>query len=81
MCNFDRKLFHISGTIHKRRLLRGVGRWGPPKGDLRRRGVDTLILVKETSFFNAQKRFQCNKIMSVFEEVISILGERIKRGV
>ena len=42
--------FHL-GTIHKRRLLRGVGRWGPPEGDLRRRGVDTLILVKETSPF------------------------------
>ena len=68
----------MTGTIHKRRLLRGVGRWGPLKGDLRRRGVDTLILVKETSFFNAQKA--SNKFMSVFEEEISILGDRIKRG-
>ena len=39
------------GTIHKRRLLKGVGRWGPPKEDLRRRGVDTLILAEETYFF------------------------------
>ena len=46
----------IKGTIHKRRLLRGVGRWGPPKGDLRRRGVDTLILVKETSPFLVPKK-------------------------
>ena len=29
------KLFLYLGTIHKRRLLRGVGRWGPPKGDIR----------------------------------------------
>ena len=28
------KLFLYLGTIHKRRLLRGVGRWGPPKGDI-----------------------------------------------
>ena len=53
------------GTIHKRRLLRGVGRWGPPKGDLRRRGVDTLILGKETSFFYVQKSFQMFKILTL----------------
>ena len=50
---------------------------GPPKGDLRRRGVDTLILAKETSFFNAPK---INRIMIVFEE-ISILALWIKKEV
>ena len=40
------------GTIHERCLPRGVGRWGSPKGDVRQRGVDTLIVAKETSFFN-----------------------------
>jgi hypothetical protein len=65
------------GTIHKRRLLRGVGRWGPPKGDLRRRGVDTLILVKETSPFLMPKKLQ-GQLLSDFEE--EILGDKIKRG-
>ena len=32
--------------------------WGPPKGDLRRRGVDTLVLAKKTSFFHAPKSIQ-----------------------
>ena len=67
----------VKGTIHKRRLLKGVGRWGPPKGDLRRRGVDTLILAKEMSFFNAPK---INRIMIVSEE-ISILALWIKKEV
>ena len=54
--NQDSRIFQFTlGTIHKRRLLRGVGRWGPQKGDLRRRGVDTLVLVKETSFLMPKK--------------------------
>ena len=32
---YSRKNKYALGTIHKRRLLGGVGRWGPPKGDLR----------------------------------------------
>ena len=53
------------GTLHKRRLLGGVGRWGPPKGDLRRRGVDSRypdFSKGDVSFFGAHKAsFQGNK--------------------
>ena len=54
---------------------------GPPK----RRSKETWGRYPDISkgdvLFNAQKRFQRNKIMSVFEEEISILGDKIERGV
>ena len=52
---YSRKNKYALETIQKRRLLGGVGSWGPQKGDLRQGGVDTLILAKEMSIFNAPK--------------------------
>ena len=52
---YSRRNKYALETIHKRRLLGGVGSWGPQKGDLRQGGVDTLILAKEMSIFNAPK--------------------------
>ena len=41
---------------------------GSPKGDVRRRGVDTLIVAKETSFFNMypKKLFDGDEMRAIF---------------